>query len=112
VCSQPPRRTCADSSGLPRSGARPDRCRRGLGPVLVWTDAAAAWPHGPVPGVAVWLGSDPPAGPDEPSGRWGIVAGPDFWDGATPPAEAALVLAPVPADAEPEAVMKQVRALA
>ena len=81
-------------------------------PVLIRTDAAAAWPHGPVPGVAVWLGSDPPAGPDEPSGRWGIVAGPDFWDGATPPAEAALVLAPVPADAEPDAVMKQVRALA
>jgi hypothetical protein len=80
-------------------------------PVLIRTDAAAAWPHGPVPGVAVWLGSDPPAGPDEPSGRWGIVAGPDFWDGATPPAEAALVLAPVPADAEPDAVMKQVRAL-
>jgi hypothetical protein len=78
-------------------------------PVLIRTDAAAAWPHGPVPGVAVWLGS---AGPDEPSGRWGMVAGPDFWDGATPPAEARLVLAPVPAEAEPEAVMKQVRALA
>ena len=78
-------------------------------PVLIRTDAAVAWPHGPVPGVAVWLGS---AGPDEPSGRWGMVAGPDFWDGATPPAEAGLVLAPVPAGAEPEAVMKQVRALA
>src|ERR1700722_6236345 len=56
-------------------------------PVLIRTDAAAAWPHGPVPGVAGWLGSDPPAGPDEPSGRWGMVAGPDFWDGVTPPAE-------------------------
>ena len=78
-------------------------------PVLVRTDAAAAWPHGPVPGVAVWLGS---AGPDERSGRWGMVAGPDFWAGVTPPAEAGLVLAPVPAEAEPEAVMKQVRALA
>ena len=31
-------------------------------PVLIRTDAAAAWPHGPVPGVAFWLGSDPPAG--------------------------------------------------
>jgi len=41
-----------------------------------------------------------------------MVAGPDFWDGATPQAEASLVLAPVPAEAEPEAVMKQVRALA
>ncbi len=78
-------------------------------PVLIQTDAAAAWPHGPVPGVAVWLGS---AAPAEPFGRWGMVAGPDFWDGVTPPAEADLVLAPVPAEAEPEAVMKQVRALA
>jgi hypothetical protein len=78
-------------------------------PVLIRTDAAAAWPHGPVPGVAAWLGS---AGPDEPSGRWGMVAGPDFWDGVTPPAEADLVLAPVPAEAEPVAVIKQVRALA
>jgi hypothetical protein len=78
-------------------------------PVLIRTDAAAAWPHGPVPGVAIWLGL---AGPGEPSGRWGMVASPDFWDGVTPPAEAGLVLAPVPAEAEPEAVMKQVRALA
>ena len=78
-------------------------------PVLIRTDAAAAWPHGRVPGVAVWLGS---AGPDEPSGRWGMVAGPDFWDGASPSAEAGLVLAPVPAEAEPVNVMKQVRALA
>ena len=81
-------------------------------PVLIQTDAAAAWPHGPVPGVAAWLGSDPPAGPDKPAGRWGILAGPDFWDGVTPPAEADLVLTPVPADADPEAVMRQVRALA
>ena len=78
-------------------------------PVLIQTDAAAAWPHGPVPGVACWLGS---AGPDEPSGRWGIVAGSDFWAGVGPPAEADLVLAPVPAEADPEAVMTQVRALA
>jgi hypothetical protein len=84
-------------------------------PVLIRTDAAAAWPHGPVPGVAVWLGSDPPdppAGSAEPSGRWGMVAGPEFWAGVALPAEAGLVLAPVPAEAEPEAVMKQVRALA
>ncbi len=78
-------------------------------PVLIRTDAAAAWPHGPVPGVAIWLGS---AGPEEPSGRWGMVAGRDFWAGVNPPAEAGLVLALVPAEAEPEAVMKQVRALA
>ena len=76
---------------------------------LIRTDAAAAWPHGPVPGVAVWPG---PAGPGEPSGRWGVVAGPDFWDGAAPPTGADLMLAPVPAEAEPVAVMNQVRALA
>jgi hypothetical protein len=81
-------------------------------PVLIQTDAAAAWPHGPVPGVAFWLGSNPPAGPDEPSGRWGIVAGSDFWAGVEPSAEAPLVLDPVPADADPETVMTQVRALA
>jgi hypothetical protein len=48
--------------------------------VLIRTDAAAAWPYGPVPGVAIWLGL---AGPGEPSGRWGMVASPDFWDGVT-----------------------------
>jgi len=78
-------------------------------PVLVQTDAATAWPHGPVPDVAVWLGS---AGPVEPAGRWGVVADADFWAGADPPAGADLVLAPVPAAADPEAVMKRVRALA
>jgi len=78
-------------------------------PVLIQTEAAAAWPHGPGSGVAVWLGS---AGPSEPSGRWGIVAGPDFWDGVDPPPGADLVLAYVPAEADPEAVMKRVRALA
>jgi len=78
-------------------------------PVLIQTDAAAAWPHGHVPGVAVWLGS---AGPDEPSGRWGIMAGADFWEGVGPPPGADLVLAHVPAEADPEAVMNQVRALA
>jgi hypothetical protein len=78
-------------------------------PVLIRTDAAAAWPQGSVPGVAAWLGS---AAPAEPSGRWGIVPGAEFWDGAGPPADADLVLAAVPAGADPEAVMKRVRALA
>ena len=77
--------------------------------VLVQTDAAAAWPHGPVPGVALWLGR---AGPGQPSGRWGVVAGSGFWEGTDPPAEADFVLAAVPAHADPEAVMKRVRALA
>jgi hypothetical protein len=78
-------------------------------PVLVVAGSAPAWPHGPVPGVSVWLGSAPPGGP---SGRWGLLAGADFWDGADTPAEAALVLAAVPEHADPEAVMKRVRALA
>jgi hypothetical protein len=77
-------------------------------PVLIQADAAAAWPHGPVSGVAVWLSPSPPG---EPAGRWGIVTDASFWDGADPPAEADLVLAPVPAEADPEAVMKRVRAL-
>jgi hypothetical protein len=77
-------------------------------PVLMLARAAPAWPHGPVPGVTVWLGSAPPA---EPSGRWGILAGTDFWDGADPPADAAPVLASVPEQADPEVVMKRVRAL-
>jgi hypothetical protein len=39
------------------------------------------------------------------------VAGPDFWADADPPADADLVLAQIPAQADPEAVMKRVRAL-
>jgi hypothetical protein len=77
-------------------------------PVLIRADAAAAWPHGSIPGVAAWLGSAPA---DVASGRWGVVAGAGFWDGDDPPSEAGLVVAPVPAQADPEAVMKRVRAL-
>lgn len=77
-------------------------------PVFILAGAAPAWPHGPVPGVAVWLGAAPPG---EPSRRWGVLAGADFWDGADPPADAAPVLAPVPEQADPEVVMKRVRAL-
>jgi hypothetical protein len=77
-------------------------------PVLIQTDAAAAWPHGPVPDIALWLGS---AAPSQPAGRWGVVADADFWEGADPSAGADLVLAAVPAEADPEAVMKRVRAL-
>jgi hypothetical protein len=78
-------------------------------PVVVRNGVAAAWPHGSVSGVAAWLGS---AAPAAPSGRWGIVAGAEFWGGADPPAEAGIVLATVPGGADPEAVMKRVRALA
>jgi hypothetical protein len=87
-------------------------------PVVIRTEAAAAWPHGPVPGVALWIGSSSPAaaGSGSPAGsrapgRWGVVAGPDFWADADPPADADLVLAQIPAQADPEAVMKRVRAL-
>jgi hypothetical protein len=78
-------------------------------PVLIRTEAAATWPDGSVPGVAAWIGCTAPAGL---SGRWGIVAGADFWDGTRPPAHATLVLAAIPAQADPEAVMKRVRTLA
>jgi hypothetical protein len=77
-------------------------------PVLIRADAAAAWPHGNIPGVTVWLG---PATADVTAGRWGVVAGADFWDGDNPAQDAGLVLVPVPAQADPEAVMKRVRAL-
>ncbi|HEX9527199.1 MAG TPA: hypothetical protein VF951_06855 [Streptosporangiaceae bacterium] len=40
------------------------------------------------------------------------MAGADFWDGADPPGPAGLMLATVPAGADPEAVMTRVRALA
>ena len=91
-------------------------------PVLIRTEAVAAWPHGPVPGVALWIGSSAPAAAPAPAGggspagsrapgRWGVVAGPDFWADADPPADADLVLARIPAQADPEAVMKRVRAL-
>jgi hypothetical protein len=77
-------------------------------PVLIRADAAAAWPHGSIPGVAAWLGSAPPGGTAE---RWGAVAGAGFWDGEDPAPDADLVLVPVPAQADPEAVMQRVRAL-
>jgi hypothetical protein len=77
-------------------------------PVLVRTEAAAAWPHGQVPGIAVWIGSSAVA---RPPGLQGVVAGPEFWAHADPPADAGLVLVQIPAQADPEAVMKRVRAL-
>jgi len=79
------------------------------GPVLIRTGTAPAWPYGEVAGVCAWLGA---AGPGQPAGRWGVVVGADFWNGADPTAEASLALASVPADADPDAVMQRVRALA
>ncbi len=77
-------------------------------PVLIRADAAAAWPYGGIPGVTAWLGS---AAADVTPGRWGVVAGAGFWDGDHPAPDAELVLVPVPAQADPEPVMKRVRAL-
>ena len=77
-------------------------------PVLIRAGSAPAWPFGEVLGVAGWLGADQAVGP---AGRWGIVASAAYWDGADPPVAADLVLAAVPADADPDAVMRRVRAL-
>ena len=79
-------------------------------PALIGAPNAPAWPLGEVTGVAAWLGSGPNT-PGQAAGRWGIVAGAGFWDGADPPATADLVLAAVPADADPDTVMQRVRAL-
>jgi hypothetical protein len=73
-------------------------------PVFVRTDAAQAWPHGPVPGLAGWIGSAPPRQPD---GRWGLVADEDAWADT----DGDLLLARVPADGDPETIMRKVREL-
>jgi hypothetical protein len=77
-------------------------------PVLISSGGVAAWPHGAVTGVAGWVGS---SAPSQPAGRSGILAGADFWAGAEPASGADLLLAVVPADADPGAVMQRVRAL-
>jgi len=73
-------------------------------PVFIRTDAAPAWPFGPVPGVAGWVGSAPPR---FPAPYWGLVAGEDGWSSA----EGDLVLAVVAPASDPETVMRGVRAL-
>jgi hypothetical protein len=77
-------------------------------PVLVRSDIASAWPHGAVAGVAAWLGT---VAVGQPIARWGVVAGRDFWTGEDQTRQGDLVLAVVPVDADPEAVMQRVRAL-
>ena len=79
-------------------------------PALIGTPNAPAWPLGEVTGVAAWLGSDPKTA-GQPVGRWGIMASAEYWNGVDPPATADLVLATVPADADPDTVMQRVRAL-
>jgi hypothetical protein len=73
-------------------------------PVFLRADAAPAWPRGPVPGVAGWVGS---AAPSFSAPPWGMVAGEDGW--AT--AEGDLVLAAVTPTGDPETVMGAVRSL-
>ena len=82
-------------------------------PVLIRAGGAPAWPFGAVTGIAAWLGSAPenPDARGQGAGRWGIVASAEFWHGADPPAPADLVLAAVPADADPDTVMQRVRSL-
>jgi hypothetical protein len=50
-------------------------------------------------------------GPQPARGRSGILAGADFWAAAEPASGADLLLAVVPADTDPGAVMQRVRAL-
>ena len=80
-------------------------------PVLISAGSAPGWPFGDVAGVAAWLRSDPAAARLQADGRWGIVANAAFWTGTNPSAAADLVLAAVPAQADPDAVMQRVRAL-
>jgi hypothetical protein len=75
--------------------------------VLISSETAA-WPHGPIPGVGGWIGSSPP---DRPGETWGLLATDEFWSGTDPVGAPDLVLAVVPADADPEAAMARVRAL-
>lgn len=77
-------------------------------PVLICSGTVQAWPHGPVTGVAGWIGS---SAPSQAAGRSGILAGADFWAGAEPASGADLLLAVVPAGADPGAVMQRVRAV-
>jgi hypothetical protein len=76
-------------------------------PVLMCSETDA-WPHGPISGVGGWVGSAPP---DQAAGTWGLRASDDFWSGGDPVGAPDLVLAVVPARADPEAVMARVRAL-
>ena len=76
-------------------------------PVLICSETAA-WPHGPIPGVAGWVGS---SSPDRAGGTWGLLATDEFWSGTDPVGAPDLVLAVVPAEADPEPVMARVRAL-
>jgi hypothetical protein len=72
------------------------------------TAAALAWAQGVVPGVAASVGFAPPA----PAGTLRLLTGNDFWAGADALDDAEFVLAVLPAQADPEAAIARVRALA
>jgi hypothetical protein len=67
-------------------------------PVLICSGTVPAWPHGPVTGVAGWIGS---SAPRQAASGSGILAGADFSAGAEPASGADLWLAVVPARADP-----------
>jgi len=56
--------------------------------------------------VTGWLGSEPPA---RPAGSWGLVAEGWLEAGPLPEVEGGAIVAVVPAEADPDAVMARVR---
>jgi hypothetical protein len=80
-------------------------------PVWVRSDDASCWPRGEIGGVAGWLGR---SAPEHSAGPWGLVleADPAREPGAPPVTGGGAVLAVVPEAADPEPMMRWVRALA
>jgi len=80
-------------------------------PVWVRSDDASCWPRGEIDGVAGWLGR---SAPERAVGRWGLVleADPTREPEAAPETGGGAVLAVVPEAADPEPMMRWVRALA
>jgi hypothetical protein len=79
-------------------------------PIWIRTDAAPCWPRGTIEGVTGWFGE---RAPDDAAGPWGIVLAVDPRDAESVPATAGdgPILAVVPAQADPDAVMGWVRGL-
>jgi hypothetical protein len=79
-------------------------------PVWMRTDDASCWPRGEVDGVAGWLGR---SAPERAAGRWGLVleADPTCDEEPAPQTGGGAVLAVVPDSADPEPMMRWVRAL-
>jgi hypothetical protein len=79
-------------------------------PVWLRTPGASCWPNGEIPGVAGWLGL---TGPKRAVGPWGLAlpASSELPCGPLPSTGGGPVLAVVPADGDPELVMRWVREL-